>query len=307
MTINPNKAALSNAVLTDDFGSIGKDISCQGTGHTIGSSLNWEEITGYWGGGIQVKFDGKYSGEVTIQEANWAGNTCSIVADGTSSVQIGTGTSLLTLTENNGKLEFKVGDVGKTSISITYVTKLNDPCAFAGNITEHKTATNTVTGSMTLGGQVSNQTSSAIADVSSQILKKETPIYDYADGQIQWTITVNESGMPLGNLVLTDTLADGLTYVENSLQVNGAAPAAPVTATQSGQVLTINLGDISTKTTVTFRTSIDPDKLGFGTGSDVSLINRIEMHGKALERNLNRYPLMSIRPFPTTASISRVR
>ncbi|MBU5431171.1 SpaA isopeptide-forming pilin-related protein [Intestinimonas sp. MSJ-38] len=281
VTINPNKAALSNAELTDDFGSIGKDISCQGTGHTIGSSLNWEEITGYWGSGIQVKFDGKYSGEVTIQEANWAGNTCSIVADGTSSVQIGTTTPLLTLTENNGKLEFKVGDVGNTSIAITYVTKLNDPCAFAGNITEHKTATNTVTGSMTLGGQVSNQTSSAIADVSSQILKKETPIYDYASGKIQWTVTVNESGMPLGNLVLTDTLADGLTYAENSLQVNGAAPAAPVTATQSGQVLTIELGDISTKTTVTFRTSIDPDKLGFGTGSDVSLSNRIEMNGKA--------------------------
>ena len=281
VTINPNKAALSNAELTDDFGSIGKDISCHDTSHTTGSSLNWEEITGYWGGGIRVKFDGKYSGEVTIQEANWAGNTCSIAADGTSSVQIGTGTSLLTLTENNGKLEFKVGNVGNTSIAITYVTKLNDPCAFAGNIIQHQRVTNTVTGSMTLGGQVSNQTSSAIADVSSQILKKETPIYDYASGKIQWTVTVNESGMPLGNLVLTDTLSDGLTYVENSLQVNGAAPAAPVTATQSGQVLTINLGDISTKTTVTFRTSIDPDKLGFGTGSDVSLSNRIEMNGKA--------------------------
>lgn len=281
VTINPNKAALSNAELTDDFGSIGKDISCHDTSHTTGSSLNWEEITGYWGGGIRVKFDGAYSGEVTIPKTDWTGNTCSIVAGASGGVEIGTTTPLLTLTENSGKLEFKVGNVGNTSIAITYVTKLNDPCAFAGNITKHKRVTNTVTGSMKLGGQVSNQTSSAIADVSSQILKKETPIYDYESGKIQWTVTVNESGMPLGNLVLTDTLADGLTYVDGSLQVNGAAPAASVTAAQTGQRLTINLGVISAKTTVTFQTRIDPDKLGFGTGSDVSLSNRIEMNGKA--------------------------
>ena len=282
VTINPNKAALDNAELTDDFGSIGQDITCHTTGHTTGSSLNWEEITGYWGGGIQVKFDGAYSGNVTIQKTDWTGNPCSIVADGTSSVKIGTGTSLLTLKETNGTLTFTVGNVGKTSIAITYVTKLNDPCVFAGNITQHKTATNTVTGTMKLGSQeLSGLKSNATADVSSPILKKETPIYDYASGQIQWTVTVNESGMPLNNLVLTDTLAKGLTYVENSLQVNGAPPAAAITAAQSGQVLTINLGDISAKTTVTFRTSIDPDTLGFGKGNDVPLSNHIAMSGKA--------------------------
>lgn len=262
VTINPNKAELSSATLTDDFGSIGQDITCHTAGHTSGSSLNWEEITGYWNGGIRVKFDGTYRGEVTIQEANWLGKTCSIAAGVPGGVEIGTGTSLLTLTENNGKLEFKVGNVGNTSIAITYVTKLNDPCAFAGNITKHKRVTNTVTGSMTLGGQVSNQTSNATTDVSSQILKKETPIYHYAyaDGQIQWTVTVNESGMPLDNLVLRDTLAAGLTYVDGFLQVNGAPPTTSVTAAQSGQLLTINLGDISAKTTVTFRTSIDPER-----------------------------------------------
>ena len=287
VTINPNKAVLSNATLTDDFGSIGRNILCQGAGHTSGSSLNWEAITGYWSGGILVKFSGQYSGEVTIQEANWTGNTCSIEAGGTSGVEIGTTAPLLTLKENSGELEFKVGNVGKTSIAITYVTKLNDPCVFAGNITQHKIVTNAVAGSMTLGGQASNPTSSAIADVSSQILKKETPVYDYETGQIQWTVTVNESGMPLGDVVLRDTLADGLIYVDGSLQVNGAAPATSVMASQSDQLLTINLGDISAKTTVTFRTSIDPDTLGFGTGSDVSLSNSIEMSGNAFGEEFN--------------------
>lgn len=90
VTINPNKADLSYAKLTDDFGSIGKNISCQDAdaGHTRGSSLNWEAITGVWDGGIQVKFDGQYSGEVTIKKPGWTGNTCSIVADGTGNVQI---------------------------------------------------------------------------------------------------------------------------------------------------------------------------------------------------------------------------
>ena len=282
VTINPNKAVLSKAVLTDDFGSIGQDITCHTTGHTSGSSLNWEEITDYWGGGIKVKFDGEHSGNVTIQKADWTEKTCSIVANGASGVQIGMGTPLLTLTENNGKLEFTVGNVGKTSIAITYVTKLNDPCAFAGNITQHKRVTNTVTGSMKLGSQeLSDLKSSAVADVSNPILKKETPIYNYANRQIQWTVTVNESGMPLRNLVLKDTLAEGLTYADGSLQVNGVAPASSAMATQSGQLLTIKLGDVSAKTTVTFRTSIDPDKLGFGKGNDVSLNNRIKMSGKA--------------------------
>lgn len=284
VTINPNKADLSHAELTDDFGSIGKNISCQDAdaGHTRGSSLNWEAITGVWDGGIQVKFDGQYSGEVTIQETNWTGNTCSIVADGTGNVEIGTIAPLLTLTENNGKLKFEVGDVGKTSIAVTYVTKLNDPCVFAGNITKHKRVTNTVAGSMKLGSQVlSNVKSNAFADVSSQILKKGTPVYHYATGQIQWTVTVNESGMPLSNLVLTDMLADGLTYVDGSLQVNGATPTTAVTARQSGQLLTIKLGDISAKTTVTFRTSINPETLGFGKATNVSLSNSIEMRGNA--------------------------
>ena len=89
--------------------------------------------------------------------------------------------------------------------------------------------------------------------------------------------------MPLSNLVLTDTLADGLTYVDGSLQVNGATPTTAITATQNGQLLTIGLGDISAKTTVSFRTSIDPNKLGFDKGNNVSLSNSIEMTGKAFE------------------------
>ena len=286
VTINPNKADLSHAELTDDFGSIGKNISCQDAdaGHTRGSSLNWEAITGVWDGGIQVKFDGQYSGEVTIKKPDWTGNTCSIVADGTSNVQIGTGAPLLTLTENDGKLNFTVGNVGQTSISITYVTKLNDPCAFAGNIIQHQRVTNTVEGRMRLGShELSDVRFYAVADISSKILEKGKPVYDYASGQIQWTVTVNESGMPLSNLVLTDTLADGLTYVDGSLQVNGATPTTAITATQNGQLLTIRLGDISAKTTVSFRTSIDPKKLGFDKGNDVSLSNSIEMKGKAFE------------------------
>ena len=244
VTINPNKADLSYAKLTDDFGSIGQDIPCQDAGHTRGSSLNWEAITDVWGGGILVKFSGQYNGEVTIQETNWAGKTCSIVANEAGGVEIGTTAPLLILEENSGKLTFTVGDVGKTSIAVTYVTKLNDPCAFAGNITQHQRVTNTVAGSMKLGRQeLSDVQSNAIADISSRILEKGKPIYDYASRQIQWTVTVNESGMPLSNLVLTDTLADGLTYVDGSLRVNGAVPAAAITAEQRGQLLTIGLGN----------------------------------------------------------------
>ena len=127
VTINPNKAELSKAKLTDDFGSIGTDIPCHGTAHPTGSSLNWDAIPGYWVGGINVKFDGKHSGEITISDTDWTGKTCSIMSDGTNGVTIGTVTPLLTLKEDSGKLEFTVGDVGNTSITVTYVTPVSLP------------------------------------------------------------------------------------------------------------------------------------------------------------------------------------
>ena len=76
------------------------------------------------------------------------------------------------------------------------------------------------------------------------MLEKQPPVYDYATNPFTWTVVVNEANLPLTGLTLTDELLNGLTYVKDSLKVNGSEPATGITAEQEGQTLTINLGDL---------------------------------------------------------------
>ena len=281
--INPNKAALSEASLTDKLSLLtvaGKD--CGGAhGHQTGSSLNWNYP-------IQVDFAGEYNGSVEI--TGWSGEKSGSIGTDMAVSDVSEG-ALLTLSETEGgDLLFQVGNVGKTEIKITYVSQLNDPCVFAANHVpknngDYEKARNTVAGSMTLGGQLYTvpDTVYAEAPISSSMLVKQPPVYDYSSGQMQWTVVVNESEMPLTEITLVDQLQAGLSYVEGSLTVNKQSAAEKAKYDGDTRTLTITLGEVSGKTTVTFRTDIDPDTLGFGDEGDVRVSNTISMTGKAFD------------------------
>lgn len=58
--------------------------------------------------------------------------------------------------------------------------------------------------------------------IRSNMLQKKAEGYDYTDHTIGWCITVNENKMPMksdAGILLEDTLAEGLTYVKDSLEV----------------------------------------------------------------------------------------
>ena len=243
--INPHQAYLKSGTFIDDL-KIGSP--CGVTGHTSGLELvNGKD-------GITVLVDGSTS----------------------------TNPSLITLEYDNQQITIKVGEVGTKTITLTYTTQVCDPCIFSNN-TAKTLFKNTISTTDVIIGRQSTTGRSASADstanVSATVLTKKAPVYDYASGTMKWTVEVDEAGLSMADVVLTDDLPTGLTYVENSLDTTPEISGA--LATVNGQTLTINLGAVTGKTTMTFETGVDPEILGFGGDQPVVVENTIRMNGKA--------------------------
>ena len=243
--INPHQAYLKSGTFTDNL-KIGSP--CGVTGHTSGLELvNGKD-------GITVLVDGSTS----------------------------TDPSLITLEYENQQITIKVGEVGTKTITLTYTTQVCDPCIFANN-TAKTLFKNTISTTDMIIGRQSTTGRSASADstanVSATVLTKKVPVYDYASGTMKWTVEVDAAGLSMADVVLTDDLPAGLTYVENSLDTTPEISGA--LATVNGQTLTINLGAVTGKTTITFETEVDPEILGFGGDQPVVVENTIRMNGKA--------------------------
>lgn len=247
VTINPHKANLRSGTFTDDLSNIGPACTA---GHTRGLEL----VNGI--GGIAVKINGN---DPTPDEK-----------------------ALINLAYNQQVLTINVGKIGAKTITLTYTTKVCDPCIFANNtaITAFKNTISTT--DMMIGSQPTTGRSASAdstADVSATVLTKKAPVYDYASGTMKWTVEVDAAGLSMTDVILTDELPIGLTYMENTL---AAAPEVPgVSASVNGQTLKIYLGTVTEKVTVTFETEVDPEILGFGGDKPVVVENTIRMNGKA--------------------------
>lgn len=85
--------------------------------------------------------------------------------------------------------------------------------------------------------------------------------YNPATDEITWTITANKEGVRLNNSTITDTIASGQKFVDNSVEINSNPAVSGTDYTYDSAVknLKINLGDITTQQVITFRTSIHDD------------------------------------------------
>lgn len=241
--INPNGAAVHGGTFTSDLSLPG----CGKDGHTSGLELV---------GGA----DG-----VTVKPQ-------SAIEDGS-----------VTLRYENQVLTLTAGEIGTSCITLTYTTKICDPCLFANN-TDPVDVTNTIsTKDMQIGlvaPSVRSVSADSAASVSAAVLRVSSPAYDFGSGTLKWTVDVNESGLPMTDLVLTSTLSAGLSYAEDSLKTSPALEGAA--ASVSGQTLTIRLGTVSGKATVTFDTRLDPETLGLGGSTgNATVSGAIVMNGKA--------------------------
>lgn len=248
VTINPHKANLQSGTFTDDLSTLGPLSLCSREnehGHGL-------EVVGGTAG-IILQIDGKAPTDQDKVE----------------------------LTYKDQQITVTVEKVGPKTITLSYVTKVCDPCVFANNTLKAAFKNVISTKDMVLGSSGLTRSSEAdsTALASTAVLEKKKPVYDYETGIMRWTVEVNQAGLPMENVVLTDDLPAGLTYVADSLTTTPEIAGA--SAAVQGQELTINLSSVTGKTTVTFGTGVDPEMLQFGGDKPVVVENTIHMDGTA--------------------------
>lgn len=244
VNINPHKAYLKSGTFTDDL-NIGE--KCTVEGHSSGLEL----VGGV--DGIAVLIDGKEPTEDQV-----------------------------TLAYENQMITIEVGEIGTKTITLNYITKVCDPCIFANN-TGKTPFTNVIsTEDMVIGSTTNKVDAESTAEVNATVLSKKPPVYDYANGVMKWEVEVDEAGLLMEDVVLTDRLPEGLSYIEDSFKT--VPEITDATADVPGQELTIKLGTVTGKTSVFFETKVDPETLGFSSGNkEVVVNNSIHMNGKADE------------------------
>lgn len=262
--INPHKAYLKSGTFVDDLGGTGGTCSL---GHTGGLKLINDSVND-----VTVLIDG---------------NPLTDVDKDLVELRYDAQRQILTVEvkEVNGR------NVGARTITLQYTTKVCDPCIFANNTDKKKFVNEISTKNMVIG-KTSVEPRSASAqspvEVSAKVLTKKAPVYDYNKGIMSWTLVVDAAGLSMTDVVLTDTLPRGLTYVENTFKTEPAVAGAGLTVTgtdpgTSGQMLEMDLSgaSITGKTLVRFDTKVDPETAGFNSDSDVIIKNTAFMTGSA--------------------------
>lgn len=247
--INPHRAYLQGATFTDDLGSTGG--ICSIDGHAGGL-----ELAGNGMDDITVLLD-----DVPIADSD---------------------RDLVSLEYAGQVLTVTVGKIGARTVTLKYTTKVCDPCVFANNTGKETFVNRISTADMIIGANSTEKRSASAqstVDVSAAVLSKRAPVYDYAAGTMKWTVEIDGAGLSMKDVVLTDALPAGLTYVDGTFQTDPVLPDARLTAT--GQNLTMDLGEVREKTLVMFETKVDPEKAGFNSDENVVMENTAFMKGEA--------------------------
>lgn len=198
-----------------------------------------------------------------------------------------TGTDKVTVTEPlsddpKGTLTIKFTGIGTNTIAYRFRTTVDRPEDYAYNL-QKKAYHNQVEAkaklNQTSGGPVELTASAAgTQDIRSNVLQKKAEGYHYNDHTIGWCITVNENKMPMKSLegiLLEDTLAEGLTYVRDSLVViKEVTDTGDSVKTEPDKRITLDVSAEGGRQKLTFRCDKDTelkDKLyiRFRTKADV--------------------------------------
>src|SRR5690625_3731224 len=85
---------------------------------------------------------------------------------------------------------------------------------------------------------------------------------NYADKTIEWTIRVNRDQRLMKDVVIEDSLGDGLTLIEDSIEMTIGGTPYKDFELEAGNPFTLsNIGDTDQEIIVTYKTIYDPNKL----------------------------------------------
>ena len=119
-------------------------------------------------------------------------------------------------------ISYNLGDINKKT-TITYETRIleDNKDLFLNGSVPFKNAAEI---EYTYNNKEYTAKDNITQSITTQVINKSAVnnggiVYNYSDRTITWKIVINRNKMPLANAVFTDTLPDGMTYVEDSFQV----------------------------------------------------------------------------------------
>ena len=153
-----------------------------------------------------------------------------------------------------GKFVYNFGDITTKQV-ITFKTSVHDDLAAKGQGTYNYS--NTAALNYNDSGSPQSITSNTKTVPVTVNLISKTGKYNSSTKQIDWTITVNQSGRTINNAVVNDAIPAGLTLDTSTVKLNGVSKTAGTDYTIAGQNFTYNLGNITGQNIITFSTSVD--------------------------------------------------
>lgn len=252
-TFNTDGTTLSNtAVVTTKVDFISK----QGTYNSSTKKINWT---------IKINMNNLDLINPSIEDILPAGLTLvenSVKING-NNVTLGP-LGPLTYDTVTRKLKYSfIESINKTQ-TMTFTTDVTDPNVFLKNVSTTFTNEAVLVGT----GIPANATSKVGVGVSSSIINKVNEGFDTKTHELKWKIIINENNVLIKGASISDVILPGQEYVPGSFMVNGIpvltgliyTPALPGDTLKTGEITYTFPGDVTAKSTITFRTRVtDPN------------------------------------------------
>lgn len=235
----------------------------------------------------------------TFDRTERGSSTAIMIADAVQKIETAIQTKLPTgatasvsydagVTSNCTELIIKVTGLGKNLCTFSFDSYASDPKMWANNIEDAKfqNTASVTSATMTDGLTVNtaDMTVTATETVNLDVLKKEVSSYDAAKQEIVWRLKVNTSKVPLSKATITETLPQGLSYVDGSAKIGApnteeSAMSALNGVEQKDGAIIFTLPDQTAPTAqwLLFRTKVDVNTEEYKEETEITYSNQISM------------------------------
>lgn len=163
-------------------------------------------------------------------------------------------TSLGSLITSDGGFTFTFKNTISNKYTITYTTEVTDQNFLITGNEKNFTNTADMTGTNLVGGKATANVGVGVSP--NRISKSGT--YNPSSKEITWTIAINNDGVLMKGVKLTDTIKEGQTFVEGSLSISPSpSPNTKYSYDAKSKTIECSFGDINEKQIITFKTTVD--------------------------------------------------
>ncbi|MDT8715087.1 hypothetical protein IAI10_00135 [Clostridium sp. 19966] len=217
---------------------------------TVVKSGSYDPLTDEITWTITANKEGARLNNATIED-NISGNQAFVAGSVKINGDAGVSGTNYNYDSSSNKLVFNLGSITTQQV-ITFKTSVHDDLASKAQGTYYYNNNAVLKYEDNSNSKNVNSNTASVPVNVSYITKDGS--YDSSTKSINWTITVNGSGRTINNASVTDNIPSGLTLDTSSIKINGISSSS---YTSSGQAVTFNLGNITSKQTITYSTAVD--------------------------------------------------